>query len=132
MDSLTRRRGAAPHTLSATSQTALACREAHRMADRRVYPRQRIVLRVDYVDAHGRAWWRITRNLSRGGLCLAYPAGLTVGDRITLTVVLPTGQPYRSQAYVVHLQPVSAGLRFVEAISRQGISCDGIMDHLDT
>jgi hypothetical protein len=101
-------------------QTILADYEA-RAADRRAAPRLRVALRVDYVDAHGRAWWRIARNLSCGGLCLAYPAGLSVGDCITLTMVLPTGQPYKGRAYVVHVSMTGAGLRFLEEVPGEAI-----------
>jgi hypothetical protein len=71
-------------------------------------------VRVDCFESGGRAWWGISRDLSRGGMFLEYTPELSVGDTLYIAFVLPTGRPCRLEARVVRVEPIGAGLRFVE------------------
>lgn len=82
--------------------------------ERRIHPRREVLLRVDYTDKAGRAWFGLARNLSIGGMFLEYTPELSVGDTITTAFVLPSGRPYRLQAQVVHRNHTGAGLTFLK------------------
>ena len=129
MKSLSLHIGGVHQAIQETGNTVLACREEQSAEHRRTSPRKQVSLRVDYADAQGRAWWGVARNLSYGGIFLEYPPGLSVGDTITLTFVLPTGQPCKCQAQVVYLNTVGAGLRFTD---RQAPLEVASIEHLKT
>jgi hypothetical protein len=86
----------------------------HQDADRRRHPRKDVRLRVDCSESSGRSWVGLSRDLSRGGMFLEYTPELSVGDMLHIAFVLPTGRPCRLVAQVVRVEPLGAGLRFVE------------------
>jgi PilZ domain-containing protein len=91
-----------------------SARHQQQGADRRRHPRKEMRVRVDCFESGGRSWWGISRDLSRGGMFLEYTPGLSVGDTLYIAFVLPTGRPCRLEARVVRVEPIGAGLRFVE------------------
>lgn len=96
--------------------------------NRRLYPRKDVALRVDYADTHGRANWSITKDLSGGGMFIAHTPGLSPGDTLVTAFALPTGQPYRFHARVVHTNAHGIGLEFLDRYARYE---DTYIDHLD-
>ncbi|RMF89356.1 MAG: PilZ domain-containing protein [Nitrospinota bacterium] len=83
------------------------------VGERRHAPRKGVTLRVDYVDEGGRANIGMARNLSPGGLFLEPSTTLSPGETLALAFSLPTGEPVKGKARVVHRQNGGVGLCFV-------------------
>src|SRR5437762_11135745 len=100
-------------------------RERHHTAEehaRRLWhPRQcvrhAVALRVDYATADGRGWLGMVRNLSVQGMyidsALRHVAHeVAPGNLLTVAFVLPSGQPYKLRAMVVHCDRHGCGVQF--------------------
>ena len=81
-------------------------------ANKRRHPRNPVVLRVDGADKSGRAWMSLAHDLSRGGLRLTHPTPVSVGDALTVTFQLPSGQPCKLPARVVRADESGCALEF--------------------
>jgi hypothetical protein len=81
--------------------------------NKRRHPRNPVVLRVDGADTSGRAWMSLAHDLSRGGLRLAHPTPVSVGDALTVTFLLPSGQPCKLPARVVRADESGCALEFL-------------------
>ncbi len=81
--------------------------------DSRRHRRKVSSLRIDYADTHGRAGIGLVKNISPHGVFVEYVQGLLIGEKLRITFVLPTGQPWKSEAEVVHVTPQGCGLKFV-------------------
>lgn len=82
--------------------------------------RRAVALRVDYATANGRLGLGLVRNLSLQGLYMAHTSdpgtpAVAPGDRLTVVVVLPSGQACKLQAVVVHGNRHGCGLQFGES-----------------
>jgi PilZ domain-containing protein len=81
--------------------------------------RRPVTLRVDYATADGRGWQGLIRNLSLQGiyidtvLCQGTPT-VAPGDRLTVAFVLPSGQPCKLRAIVIHGGRHGCGVQFLE------------------
>ena len=81
--------------------------------------RQAVALRVDYVTDDGRTWQSLVRNLSLQGMyidsALRHVAHeVAPGNHLTAAFVLPSGQPCKLSAMVVHCQSYGCGVEFLD------------------
>ena len=81
--------------------------------------RRAVAVRVDYATADGRGWLGIIRNLSVQGMyidsALRHVAHeVAPGNLITVAFVLPSGQPCKRRAMVVHCDRQGCGVEFLE------------------
>ena len=82
----------------------------------RKHPREKVTLRVDYVDGEGRVGLGLAKNLSYTGIALtSLSCHLQVGDTLVLTFVTSPGKACKLRARVVHTHRASAGLVFTDA-----------------
>lgn len=84
--------------------------------NRRQDTRQNVIFRVDGADATGHTWMSLADNISSGGLRLAHPAPVSVGDALTITFVLPDGQPHKLPARVTRVDETGCALQFLECV----------------
>jgi hypothetical protein len=109
---------------------------ARRLWHRRACVRRTVTLRVDYATADGRVWLGLVRNLSLRGMfidsALRHVAHeVTPGNRLSVAFVLPTGQPCKLRAVVVHCNRRGCGVQFLEGppqslahLAHYGLSLD--------
>jgi hypothetical protein len=88
------------------------------MEERRQYPRKSVYFRVDFVNTQGNASMGLAKNLSLGGMFVEHAAGLSLGEIITATFTLPTGQPFRTRVEVVRVDTAGCGMKFVDLHDR--------------
>jgi hypothetical protein len=81
--------------------------------------RRTVTLRVDYATIDGRGGLGLIRNLSLQGMyidrvsCQVTPT-VAPGDRLTVAFVLPSGQPCKLHALVIHGSGCGWGVQFCE------------------
>jgi hypothetical protein len=81
--------------------------------------RRAVTLRVDYATANGRGWLGLVRNISLQGMyidrvsCQVMPT-VSPGDLLTVAFVLPSGQPCKLHAIVIHGDSRGCGVQFCE------------------
>ena len=83
----------------------------------RASSRRAVTFRVDYVTAQGKVWMGLVRNLSVHGMyidsALRHVAHeVTPGDLLTVAFVLPSGQPCKLRALVIHGDRQGCGVQF--------------------
>src|SRR5215475_5934957 len=81
--------------------------------------RRAVTLRVDYATADGRGWLGVVRNLSLQGMfidsALRHVAHeVAPGNLLTVAFVLPSGQPCKLRAIVIHDGRRRCGVQFLE------------------
>jgi hypothetical protein len=88
------------------------------MEERRKNSRKSGHFRVDFVDGRGRVSMGLAKDLSLGGMFVEQATGLSPGEMITATFTLPTGQPFKTRAEVVRVNPTGFGMKFVDLYDR--------------
>ncbi|GIX48281.1 MAG: hypothetical protein KatS3mg131_2492 [Candidatus Tectimicrobiota bacterium] len=81
--------------------------------NRRKYARKATAFRVDFADARGRAGMGLAKNVSFGGMYLAYTPRLQPGESLVTSFLLPSGQPCKLVAHVVWADERGVGVRFL-------------------
>ena len=101
--------------------------------NRRKHPRKDTAFRVDFADVHGRAGMGLARNVSFGGMYVAYTPHLEVGERLVTVFTLPSGLPCKMVAHVVRADKAGIGLRFLTHYrSRRSRTRNESWEHLKT
>jgi len=85
--------------------------------------RRPVTVRVDYATVDGRGWLGLIRNLSRQGMyidsALCHVAHeVAPGTLLTVAFVLPSGQPCKLRAIVIHSDARGCGVEFLEGHPR--------------
>jgi PilZ domain len=95
----------------------IVSRNARKLWHPRACVRRAVTLRVDYATAQGRVGLGLVRNLSVQGMyidsALRHVAPeVAPGALLTVAFVLPTGQPCKLRAVVVHCDRHGCGVQF--------------------
>ena len=118
----------------------LVARNAHTLWHPRACVRRPVTLRVDYATADGRVWLGVVRNLSLQGMyidsALRHVAHeVAPGNLLTVAFVLPSGQPCKLRAIVIHDGGRGCGVQFLEGapqalahLAHYGLSLDAEAD----
>jgi PilZ domain len=86
---------------------------------RRTCVHRAVTVRVDYATADRRAWLGVVRNLSLQGMYIDSALRhvtheVAPGNLLTVAVVLPSGQPCKLHAIVIHGRRRGCGVQFLE------------------
>jgi PilZ domain len=81
--------------------------------------RRPVTLRVDYATADGRGWLGVVRNLSLQGMYIDSALRhvtheVAPGTLLTVAFVLPSGQPCKLRAMVIHCGRYGCGVEFLQ------------------
>ena len=96
---------------------AIAARSARQPWYPRACVRRAVTLRVDYMTAQGQVGLGLVRNLSLQGMYIESTGShgmpeMAPGDLLTVAFVLPSGQPCKLRAVVIHGDCHGWGVQF--------------------
>jgi hypothetical protein len=92
--------------------------EGNNMEDRRAHSRKPVYFRVDFLNEQGQLSMGLVKNLSLGGMFVEQTPGLALGEILTTAFALPDGQPFKTKAEVVRVDPSGFGIKFVDLSER--------------
>jgi hypothetical protein len=88
------------------------------MEERRAHSRKPVYFRVDVLNEKGHVSMGLMKNLSLGGMFVEQTPGLALGETLTTAFALPDGQPFKTKAEVVRVEPSGCGIKFVDLSER--------------